>query len=120
MKYPSELETEVRTDWEAEQSTCHVCQRRHGVETHHICLRSAGGNRWEQRCNWLWACRPCHRWLHDTGSNRHAVLLALKQLADPEGYDLDQWIWIANRGEQYVTQYEVNAALEMRELVLAR
>lgn len=120
MKYPSSLETQLRKDWEAKQSTCHVCQRARGVETHHICLRSAGPKRWEQRCNWLWVCLLCHNWLHNTGSNRHAALLAIKWLADPEGYDLDQWLWIINRGENYVTQYEVNSALEMRELVLAR
>jgi len=119
-KYPSKLETELRKDWEAAQSTCHVCCRAGGIETHHICLRSAGPGRWEHRCNWLWVCSGCHAWLHNTGSNRHAVLLAIKQIADPVGSDLNQWLWIANRGEQYVTQYEVNAALEMREVVLTR
>ncbi len=116
-RYPSRYELALRLDWEKEQSVCHVCRTNQGNQTHHIALRSAAPGRWEQRCNWLWCCPDCHDWIHRTGTNRHAVLLAMKMLSDPVGFDLYQWIYVAGRGEQYVTSYEITAALEMYELV---
>ncbi len=119
-RYPSRYELALRLDWEKEQSVCHVCRTNRGNQTHHIALRSAAPGRFESACNWLWNCDSCHSWLHRTGTNRHRVLLALKKLADPSNYDLDQWLWVVGKSDQeppYVTEWEIQAALEMYDLI---
>jgi hypothetical protein len=48
---------------------CHVCERRPGVDPHHVIFRSGGGG--DVPDNLLWLCRPCHDDLHAGRSNRY-------------------------------------------------
>ena len=41
---------------------CDLCERRPGVDPHHVRFRSQGGDDVER--NLLWLCRPCHDNVH--------------------------------------------------------
>lgn len=101
-KYPPRDLVRLRKRWERQQSHCHICHFPAGVETHHIALKSQAPGRFEHPANWLWICRPCHRWLHETGDNRHHELLEIKRVADPEHYDRSAWLKLAGKPESYL------------------
>jgi len=107
-KYPSRIEEQRRIDWQRKQSKCHICRTARGVETHHIALRTFASDNWERACNWLWICRKCHRWLHDTGGNRHAWLLEVKRVADPSNYSLSEWLDMTKKTAEYLTSEAAN------------
>lgn len=101
-RYPPDRLIRLRKKWEAEQSNWHICSHPNGIETHHIALRSQAPGKFEHIANWLWTCRLCHNWLHETGDNRHHELLECKRKADPSGYDIEAWLELAGKPESYL------------------
>lgn len=101
-RYPGPEEKRARKKWEKKQRLCHICFARAGRETHHIALRSMAPGRFERPCNWLWVCGQCHHWLHNTGGNRHAYLLHLKALRDPESSGVNEWLNMVRRPPSYL------------------
>lgn len=82
-----------------------------------------GGSRWaarQKRACILHMCSPCHRDLHGTWLRwfgeglapvRHQ--LALKMLADPEGYDLAEVLKVKRLGPLAIEQHEVDAIIQV-------
>lgn len=83
-RYPGPEEKAARKEWEKKQKLCHVCRHKRGKCTHHIAFRSFAPGRWERRCNWLWVCDECHRFVHLEGTNKIRYLLDCKAKADPD------------------------------------
>lgn len=101
-RYPPAALIRQRKAWEKMQRGCHICGRRGMCETHHIALRSQAPGRFEHPANWLFVCRPCHAWLHETGDSRHHELLECKRIADPSNYDVAAWLELAGKPKSYL------------------
>ena len=84
------------------------------LDIHEIERRSACSKRWMHRSNYLLLCRRCHR-LMGTAAWPHARQLALKLRRDPQHYDLDAWLRLADpelKAPDRVTQAEVEQWVE--------
>lgn len=102
-------------EWEKQWFFCWWCCSRlyyFGAYTiHHISKRSHGG-KWEQSCNWFFACHKCNCGPLDSSDKRtQAMALMLKRRHDPEHFDLAEWnrIHTGGKGER-ITLAAVDAA----------
>jgi len=88
-------------------------QTPYGLEIHEIERRSHAPKRWANRCNYLLVCFACH-------SDRipfmlHAKQLNIKRRRDPEHFNLEEWLRIADpelRAPNRVTMEEIEEANE--------
>ena len=81
---------EERELWAKRFAKCWACGRHADwIETHEIVRRSETAD-WRHVANYARLCRECHEEAHG-GYITKGVLLTLKLIFDPGGYDLD-WI----------------------------
>lgn len=104
-----------REAFACEFPTCMHCRRRRSCDTHEI---PRGGHRpkaYEDRRAWLRLCRPCHDLFDNYRLAPLSLACAVKQLSDPEFYDL-AWINTTRaKAETGITQAEVDAAARQWE-----
>ena len=82
---------------------------------HEIERRSAAPNNWWHPCNALLLCNRCHSGVF--AAMPHAAQLAVKLVADPDDFDLNEWLLIkdpAGRAPNRVTWPDIAAYLEAR------
>lgn len=91
----------------------------HGFEIHEIERRSHACGRWGVRANYLLTCYPCHSGPLDYAP--HEKQLAAKLLADPEYFDLEEWLRIRDpelRAPERVTLRDIVRYLQINESVI--
>ena len=79
------------------------------TDVHEIERRSHAPWRWADVCNYLFVCEECHS--EELATMPHARQLAIKQMEDPENYNLQDWLRVRDpelRAPERVTQEEVN------------
>ncbi len=111
--------TPDRNAWGWEQPRCHNCGVRDpwpGLQTHEIERKAQAPLNWAHRCNYLRLCNECH-FIGFNSNTTHAEQLAVKQVADPEHYDLTEFLKIKPRAALYVTQAEVDGWIHIHQTV---
>ena len=95
-------------------------------EIHHIERRGHatgkkedGTPRYDEKCNFFSACRPCHQdKLDSVGTMSHALQLGIKMRHDPKYFDLEQWLRLRDqslKSTTRVTLKEIEDALDWWE-----
>lgn len=109
-----------RTTFRLAFGCCFLCGSRHGGEVHHI-----GGRHTHERHkreNLALLCHSCHRritdnhWRAADRDNKTVgvlLCLALKQLYDPEHYDLDLVRRVWGKGPECITEDDVTWAIPL-------
>lgn len=71
-----------RAEGRCEADIADVCTAE-GVHAHHVVLRSRGGT--DDPHNLIWACTPCHAWIHDNPTEATALgLMATATKGTPQ------------------------------------
>ena len=99
----------LRDDYRCQFPVCQVpeCSRL-ASDIHEISRGASRGASLGERCTWLHLCRPCHEEMGDYSKWPIVRQLAVKKLADPEGYDLAAFCVIRGRAEGAINEDEVN------------
>ena len=113
---------EDRLDWaQSQEPLCMWCGGEpgwHGLEIHEIERKSHAAGRWGRRCNYLLLCQPCHA--GPVASAPHEKQLACKLLCDPDWFNLEDWLRIADpelRAPERVSLRDVVRYLRIDESV---
>lgn len=108
----------ARAAFRGEFHLCMNCCRRLAEECRDIHEIARGPNREEalkHRCAWLLLCRGCHDEMDDYSVWPLARQLALKLLADPGHFSLEEFNLIRGRAPTAITLADIVPFLNLRE-----
>lgn len=88
----------LQGDVPEEEGFCYRCRRDGILDFHHI-LNGTRKEFSEEEGLWVWLCRPCHRWIHDTpqGHVRWDLWKRESQKRFEETHDREEWMKYAHK-----------------------
>jgi 5-methylcytosine-specific restriction endonuclease McrA len=81
------------TDWRKvriavlarDKHRCRACSASHGLDVHHVIMRSLGGS--DLACNLITLCRGCHESAHG-----HVLIVRWRDQTNPAGTVTFEWV----------------------------
>jgi len=70
---------------ERDKHQCRACGQKHGLDVHHVVMRSLGGS--DDESNLLALCRDCHASVHG-----HVLVLRPIDMSNPQKHVSMEWV----------------------------